>query len=118
MAWRYRFPKTALLGRKKVEGLLPNVKTNGLKGGVLYYDGQFDDARLAVNIAQTCARLGGVVLNYMQVTGLMKDDAGKVRGVKARDIEKGDEYELHAKVVVNATGVFVDDVLKMNSQEQ
>src|SRR5690349_11818868 len=111
MAWRYRFPKTALLGRKTVENLLPNVKKDGLKGGVLYYDGQFDDARLAINIAQTSADLGGILINYMRVTDLLKDPQGRISGVKAEDIEGGERFVLNAKAVVNATGVFVDDVL-------
>jgi glycerol-3-phosphate dehydrogenase len=118
MAWRYRFPKTALLGRKAVENLLPNVRKDGLKGGVLYYDGQFDDARLAINIAQTSAELGGVLINYMLVTDLLKDAEGRISGVKAVDTEGGEEYVLNAKAVVNATGVFVDEVLKMNSSAQ
>jgi glycerol-3-phosphate dehydrogenase len=118
MAWRYRFPKTALLGRKAVEDLLPNVRKDGLKGGVLYYDGQFDDARLAINIAQTSAELGGVLVNYMRVTDLLKDPEGRISGVKAVDTEGGEEYVLNAKAVVNATGVFVDEVLKMNSAAQ
>ena len=119
MAWRYRFPKTALLGRKTVENLLPNIRKNGLKGGVLYYDGQFDDARLAINLAQTSADLGGVLINYMRVTDLLKDAEGRISGVKAVDMEaEEEEYVLNAKVVVNATGVFVDDILKMSSSTQ
>jgi glycerol-3-phosphate dehydrogenase len=118
MAWRYRFPKTALLGRKAVENLLPNVRKEGLKGGVRYYDGQFDDARLAINLAQTSAEHGGILINYMRVGGLLKDSHGRINGVKAVDLEHGKEYVLNAKAVINATGVFVDDVLKMNSSAQ
>src|SRR5687768_13591246 len=118
MAWRYRFPRTALLGRKTVENLLPNVRKDGLKAGVLYYDGQFDDARLAINIAQTSADLGGILINYMRVTDLVKDPEGRISGVKAIDAESAEEYVLHAKAVINATGVFVDEVLKMNSPAQ
>ena len=115
MAWRYRFPKTSLLHRGKVVDLLPNLENRGLKGGVLYYDGQFDDARLAINLAQTCASQGGLLLNYMKVVGLIKDEEGKVCGVNARDIERHKDYTFHARAVVNATGVFVDEVLQMNS---
>ncbi|WP_299703136.1 glycerol-3-phosphate dehydrogenase/oxidase [uncultured Pontibacter sp.] len=118
MAGKYRFQKTSLIGKTAVQQRLPNIKTNGLKGGVVYYDGQFDDARLAVNIAQTCAEQGGVVLNYMKVSGLLKDQNGKIAGVKARDLEGGFEYDLKAKVVINATGVFVNDILKMDVAEQ
>lgn len=115
MAWRYRFPKTSLLPRREVVDLLPNLQVKGLKGGVLYYDGQFDDSRLAMNIARTCANHGGIVLNYMKVVGLLKDEGGKVCGVNARDLENHRDYKLYAKGVVNATGVFVDEVLQMNS---
>lgn len=118
MAWRYRFPKTSILNRKTVASMLPNIRKAGLKGGVRYYDGQFDDARLAINIAQTCATQGGQLINYMRVVDLLKDDRGKICGLKALDLEKGDEYILHSKAVVNATGVFVDEVLKMNSMDE
>lgn len=118
MAGRYRFHKTSLLSRDTVARLLPNIKTEGLKGGVEYFDGQFDDARLAINLAQTCVEQGGVVLNYAPVTGLLKDAAGKVAGVKFRDQESGREYQLAAKAVVNATGVFVDDILQMDAPNQ
>lgn len=115
MAWRYRFSRTSMLPPRKVVHLLPNLKQKGLKGGVLYYDGQFDDARLAINLAQTCAGHGGVLINYMKVTGLVKDKDGRVCGVNAKDLEGGRDYSLHAKAVVNATGVFVDEILQMNS---
>ncbi|MFD1754252.1 FAD-dependent oxidoreductase [Rufibacter sediminis] len=118
MAGRYRFNKTTLLSGKKVASLLPNIRTSGLKGGVQYFDGQFDDARLALNLAQTCAEQGGVLLNYMQVSNLLKDSQGKVAGVTAKDLESGQEYHLKAKTVVNATGVFVNEVLQMNAPAQ
>ena len=118
MAWRYRFPKTSLLKRKKVADLLPNLEKAGLKGGVLYYDGQFDDARLAVNIAQTCAGQGGILLNYMKVVGLIKDEKGRVCGVTARDLERHQDYTFRGRAVINATGVFVDEVLQMNSPSE
>nr|WP_181308733.1 glycerol-3-phosphate dehydrogenase/oxidase [Rufibacter sp. XAAS-G3-1] len=118
MAGRYRFHKTTLLSGKKVARLLPNIQVNGLKGGVQYFDGQFDDARLALNLAQTCAEQGGVLLNYMPVVELLKDSKGKVAGVKAKDLESGQEYQLKAKTVVNATGVFVNEILQMNAPTQ
>lgn len=118
MAWRFRFKKTSLLKRDTVAKLLPNIRKTGLKGGVLYYDGQFDDARLAINLAQTSAAHGGVLINYMRVDDLLKDDQGKVSGVRVTDLETGDLYTVRAKVVVNATGVFVDEVLKMNAPSE
>lgn len=118
MAWRYRFPKTSLLLKRMVTDLLPNIEKKGLKAGVLYYDGQFDDARLAVNLAKTAASLGGILINYMKVVGLIKDASGKVCGVNAVDSESKREYTLTARAIVNATGVFVDEVLQMNSSTQ
>lgn len=118
MAWRYRFPKTSILNSQAVAKLLPNIRKAGLKGGVLYYDGQFDDARLAINIARTSASQGGMLLNYMRVVELLKDASGRINGVSARDMETGDEYKVHSKAVINATGVFVDDILRMNSHDE
>jgi len=115
MARKLRIHKTGLLSKDTVVRLLPTIKQKGLKGGVEYYDGQFDDSRLAVNLAQTCAEKGGVLLNYITVTGLVKDGNGKVVGVKALDRESGRAFELKSIVVINATGVFVDDVLQMDA---
>lgn len=117
MAGRQRFKKTKWLSKEIVGNLLPNIKSTGLKGGVLYYDGQFDDARMAVNLAQTCAGYGGTVLNYMRVARLLKDDKGKVSGVRAQDLESGLEYHLKSRTVINATGVFVDQVLEMDTPD-
>ena len=105
------------LSREEVLRAIPNLKTEGLRGGVIYYDGQFDDSRLAINIAQTCTEHGGVVINYVRVTGLVKNDEGIVCGVTAEDQENGDTYTLQAKSVVNATGVFVDEVIRMDEPD-
>jgi len=96
---------------------IPNLDEEGLNGGVIYYDGQFDDARLAINLAQTAVENGAIALNYMKVTGLLKDRRQLVRGVRVRDEENGEELQVNAKVVINATGVFVDDILKMDNAE-
>ncbi|MDF7810612.1 glycerol-3-phosphate dehydrogenase/oxidase [Hymenobacter sp. YC55] len=106
------------LSKQETLERLRNLKSEGLKGGVLYHDGQFDDARLAINLAQTAIELGGTLLNHFEVRGLLKDvlkDAqGKIAGVVAADQETGIIYDLHAKAVVNATGIFVDDILQMD----
>lgn len=94
--------------RETVEHL-PTVETKGLAGGVLYYDGQFDDARLAISLAQTAVDHGAVLANYCACVGLVKE-GGRVQGVVARDVEGGREFPIRAQVVINATGVFVDQL--------
>lgn len=101
------------ISKKKTLERLPTVKSEGLKGGVVYHDGQFDDSRLAVNLAQSCVDNGGYVLNYCKVIGLQKNTE-MVSGVKVADLESGKEYDVKAKVVVNATGVFVDNIMQMD----
>jgi glycerol-3-phosphate dehydrogenase len=113
LAGRQGFGRSKLLSRERTLQLLPTLEPEGLTGGVIYYDGQFDDARLAVNMAQTAARQGAVLLNYVEVTGLLKAD-GEVAGVVARDRESGEAYELSARVVVNATGAWADRLRAMD----
>jgi glycerol-3-phosphate dehydrogenase len=96
---------------------IPNLKKEGLNGGVVYYDGQFDDARLAINLAQTLEDNRGTALNYCRVTGILKDKMGFVAGVKVWDVENEEIYEVKAKVVVNATGVFADSIIRMDHPE-
>jgi glycerol-3-phosphate dehydrogenase len=105
------------LSIREVLKRIPTLEPRGLKGGVIYYDGQFDDSRLAVNMAQTIAEHGGVPLNYMEVTGLIKTKKKVVGGVTAKDIETGKTYEIAARVIVNATGAFVDGILKMDDPQ-
>lgn len=93
--------------------LVPTLEPEGLRGGVVYYDGQFDDARLAITLLRTALDHGALALNYAPVTGLIKT-GGKVKGVWARDAESGEELTLHARAVVNATGVFADSVRRMD----
>jgi glycerol-3-phosphate dehydrogenase len=115
LSGKVSFGKTKHLSKKETLNRLPGIKSKGLYGGVVYHDGQFDDARLAINLAQTCLEQGATVLNYFRVTGLTKNDQKKVSGVVATDMEIGKTYQLKAKTVVNATGVFVDDLLQMDS---
>ncbi len=100
---------TQFLNAGQVRQCLPGVKAQGLKGGVKYWDGQFDDARLAVTLARTAASQGALLLNYCPVTDLVHQD-GKVAGVKCQDSETGTFYTVMAKCVVNATGVWVDQI--------
>ena len=90
------------------------IREKGLKGGIEYHDGQFDDARLAINLAQTIVEQGGHVLNYMRVTALTHDKAGRTSGLQAEDVETGETFWFKARAVVNATGVFADNILQMD----
>jgi len=96
---------------------IPNLKKEGLNGGVIYYDGQFDDARLAISLAQTLEDNRGTALNYCCVTNILKDRMGFVDGVKILDKENKEVYEIKGKSVVNATGVFADSIIQMDHPE-
>jgi len=104
------------ISKKEAVSRVPTIEQESLKGGVIYHDGQFDDSRLAVNVAQTISEQGGGVLNYLEVTGLIKKN-GKVAGVQAVDNESGKEYSINGKAVINATGVFVDEILSMDQPD-
>ena len=106
----------ALLSKKSVLKKMPMIQPKGLKGGVLYADGQFDDARMAIALALTANELGATVVNYVQVTSLIKEK-DKVVGVIAEDELKGEVFTLKAKVVINATGVFADSILDMDDPD-
>lgn len=95
---------------------LPTIKKEGLYSGVSYHDGQFDDARLALNIAQTSVEQGAAVLNYAKVTDIT-EAGGSVDGLTFADLETGDEHHIKAKSVINATGVFVDEILAMEKPD-
>lgn len=100
--------------KKKTLKCIPTLQGNKLGGGVVYHDGQFDDSRLAINLAQTFVENGGTALNYTKVNGIIKEGE-KIVGVKAVDIETGEKLTIKAKSVLNATGVFVDDIVKMDT---
>jgi glycerol-3-phosphate dehydrogenase len=108
LAGKYGFGASRILSQEETLRLLPNLQTEGLRGGVIYFDGQFDDSRLLINLVATAFEQGAVLLNYVQVTGLTKDAEGFVNGVHARDAETGEEFTIPAKVVINATGPFSD----------
>ena len=113
LAGRYRIGRTQHLNRDAVKECLPNLNATRLRGGVVYQDGQFDDARLAIGLARTAAKLGAAVLNYFPVVGLVKT-GGRVSGVSTRDAETGREFEVIARVVINCTGVFTDGVRRLD----
>jgi len=113
LAGKAGFGKSKMISREKTLQHIPTVETDGLNCGVIYYDGQFDDARLVINLALTAAEQGAAVINYMPVSRLLKKE-NMVSGVVAVDMENQKEYHLSARVVINATGAFCDSVRKMD----
>ncbi len=115
IAGRLSLGSSIFISREATLEKLPKIQPKGLIGGVLYHDGQFDDSRLAVNLAQSIFDNGGYAFNYMKVVKLLKDEKQKVNGVVAKDQETGTVYTIRAQAVINATGVFVDDILQMDN---
>jgi glycerol-3-phosphate dehydrogenase len=113
LSGRLSFGASKLLSREQTLAMLPGIASKGLRGGVLYHDGQFDDARYVVALLRTFQDLGGMAINYVEATGFLQK-SGKTVGVRALDSEENSSFELQAKVVVNATGVFSEDILAMD----
>ncbi|MFB3902640.1 MAG: FAD-dependent oxidoreductase [Acidobacteriota bacterium] len=117
LAGRLSLGKSRILSRLETIKRLPGIKTQGLKGGVLYHDAQFDDSRLAISLAQSITALGGVVANYVQVVSLLK--AGrKTMGAVVKDVLSGEVYEVAARVTVNATGIFADRIRRLDDASE
>jgi glycerol-3-phosphate dehydrogenase len=116
LAGKRSFGRSRLISRNEAVHRIPNIQQNGLKAGVLYHDGQFDDARLAVSLAITAIEQGATLLNYFRVTSLQKE-RNKINGLTATDLETAISYNLKAKTVINATGVFVDEILVLDAPE-
>lgn len=110
LAGRYGFGKSAILSLEETLAAIPTLKTDGLRGGVSYHDGQFDDARLLLALAHTAVEQGALLVTRARVTALQKNGAGLVRGVLAQDLLGGGEIVARARVVINATGPFTDAV--------
>ena len=113
LAGKYGFGRSKILSQEETLALIPTLRQDGLRGGVVYHDGQFDDARLLIQLIETAADHGATVLNYCAVTELRKDADGFLNGVVAVDGETGDTFDLGANVVVNATGIFTDEIRRM-----
>ena len=113
MAGKETFGPSKMLSFEETIARIPTIEREGLRGGVIYHDGQFDDARLLINLAQTAEEQGACILNHFKVTDLLKTN-GLISGIEVNDQETGDCYILKAKAVINATGVFSDSIRKMS----
>src|SRR5579885_2015706 len=110
LAGKYGFGASRILSKEETLQELPTIRTEGLRGGVIYFDGQFDDSRLLINLVQTAAEQSATLINYAQVIAIEKDADAFIDGVQVRDLENGSEFEARARVVVNATGPFADQL--------
>ncbi|MGC1422584.1 MAG: glycerol-3-phosphate dehydrogenase/oxidase [Terracidiphilus sp.] len=113
LAGKYGFGASKLLTKEETLERLPALEPEELRGGVVYYDGQFDDARLLIHLAMTAADHGATLLNYCPATGMLRDEDGYVNGLIACDQETGEQMKIAARIVVNATGVFTDEIRRM-----
>lgn len=116
MAGRLGFGASEHISKEEVMDLIPNLVEEDLQGGVIYHDGQFDDSRLAVNLAQTAVEEGASLINYCELTDLHKDSDGMITEAVLIDRESGKEYFVKSKSIINATGVFVDSIIKMDEK--
>jgi glycerol-3-phosphate dehydrogenase len=114
LAGKYGFGKSRVLSREETLERLPTLQQDGLRGGVIYHDGQFDDSRLLIHLMQTAVDHGAVVLNYAPVVELHKGEDGFLDGVVAVDSETAERFPLRAHAVVNATGIFADEIRRMS----
>jgi glycerol-3-phosphate dehydrogenase len=117
MAGKLGLGPSESISKEETIAAIPNIRQEGLRGGVIYHDGQFDDARLAISLAQTAHKNNGTLLNYFRVDRLTKNADGLINGLSATDTLTGQPHVIRAKSVVNATGVFVDDILKTDNPD-
>lgn len=117
LAGKYGFGPSKVLSREETIEALPTIETEGLRGGVRYYDGQFDDARLAITLAHTAWEQGATLLNYCRVVDLVKDEEGWVRGARILEQESETELDVRARVVINATGPWTDGLRLMDQPD-
>jgi glycerol-3-phosphate dehydrogenase len=117
LAGKFSFGRSRILSREETLRRLPSIKDDGLVGGILYYDGQFDDTRLLIDILRTACEKGATVLNYAKVTALTKDTGGLIGGVEFEDVEGGGSYSAAARCVINAAGAFCEPVRRMSDEK-
>ena len=114
LAGRLGIGRSHLVSADEARRLIPTLEPAHLRGGVVYHDGQFDDARLALALVRTVGDLGGTALNYLGVAALHKDASGRISGVRLVDAETGEPLDVVARVVINATGVFADAIRRQD----
>ena len=117
LAGRYGFGPSRTLSLDETVAHIPTIETEGLRGGVLYHDGQFDDARLLIHMTRTAAEQGAVVANYLEAVELIRGVDGFLYGARVRDHESEDEFEVRSRLVINATGAFSDRVRRMDDPD-
>lgn len=115
LSFGFGYGRSRFISAKKVMRYIPTSQRQGLKGGVVYHDGQFDDSRMAINLAQTAIERGAAVVNYTAAEQILHDAEGKVCGVVARDTLSDRCFTLKARCVINAAGIFVDEVMRMDN---
>ena len=113
LAGDLKLEKSHHLSKEKTLKAIPTLRQEGLKGGVIYHDGQFDDARLAISLVKTCHDLGGLAINYMRASRFIKE-GGHIVGLIAEDEESGETLQLYSKCIINAGGIFSDEVCHMD----
>jgi len=113
LAGRLGLEPSRSVSKEETLDILPTIDQEGLRGSTIYYDGQFDDARLAINLALTAKDLGADVINYVGVSGFLKEK-GKIVGVTWKDSLTGEEGEVYSRNVVNATGIFSDETASLD----
>tara|TARA_B100001057_G_C22857193_1_gene953118 strand:- start:801 stop:2351 length:1551 start_codon:yes stop_codon:yes gene_type:complete len=116
MAGDFGIGPSTIIDKKQTEKLIPNVNKKGLRGGVIYFDGQFDDSRMAISLAQTAEDHNAVLINYMEAIDLIKKN-NTISGIKVRDSTNKIIYKIKAKVIINATGVFSDSIMRMDDKK-
>ena len=116
LAGRKSFGASSWMSKKAVTKAVPNIKKNGLKNGILYHDGQFDDTRLLVSLLRTFHKYNGIALNYVKAINFIKNKDDKMIGILCRDKETKEHFELFGKKVINATGVFTEQVQLMDDE--
>ncbi|WP_299780033.1 glycerol-3-phosphate dehydrogenase/oxidase [uncultured Formosa sp.] len=115
LAGKLSLGRSKRISKAKTLKRISLINPDKISAGVVYYDGQFDDSRMAINVLQSSVEMGALVVNYCAVDNLTKDSNGKITGVKVHDETDGTQFEIKGKQIVNATGVFADDILQMDA---